>query len=363
MSRLRNKEFVDFFELKKIPKDVNVREFIQEEAASKWRDKGLLKAAPRFGKILTTFKIINKLSKVNKILVCYPRVDIEEGWKNDKEKWGFDKELVFTTYRSIKKLIPTDYDFVVFDEIHECSIAELKEVNKFKNIPCLALSGTVTGKTQKKIDYHTSITPFYQYPISKAVEEGILTDYNILIHMLKPSRTERAKMDKYIYVIEKLEEEGKPTFFLELKMIQVLQKSETILEETKRLIEEFGEERVLVFCGQTEMADQLGIPTYHSKNNEKQLLKDFCEGRGDKLATIKMVQAGITINPINKGVVAYTSGNPEDFAQKVSRLLGFEYQNIDKKAEIHILALDNSFSRNRLYTALLFFDEKKIKYL
>ena len=120
----------------------------------------------------------------------------------------------------------------------------------------------------------------------------------------------------------------------------------------------------MVFCGVTQVADSLGIPVYHSKAREKDLFLDFCVGGGNvnQLATIKMMQAGITINPINKGIINYMSGNPEDSAQKICRFLGLEYNNPDKKAEIHIVSSNEDFEISRLKTGLAFFDQSKIKW-
>lgn len=138
------------------------------------------------------------------------------------------------------------------------------------------------------------------------------------------------------------------------------------MNKTRQLIQKYPDDRLLVFCGVTEIADKLGIPAYHSKAKEKELFLDFCVGGAggtNQLATIKMMQAGVTINPINKGIVNYMSGNPEDSAQKICRFLGFEYNNPSKKAEVHIVSTNEPFELVRLKTGLAFFDQSKITYL
>ena len=76
-----------------------------------------------------------------------------------------------------------------------------------------------------------------------------------------------------------------------------------------------------------------------------------------------MMQSGITILPISLGIINYMSGNPEDSAQKICRFLGIEYDNLNKKAEIHIICSNTDFEKKRIETALMFFDENKIKYV
>jgi superfamily II DNA or RNA helicase len=352
--------------------NMDIREKRQLEAINSFNKKGLIKAAPRFGKIKTSIGIMER-EKPQRILISYPRTDIKEGWLNDFEKWGFDADISFQTFKSIKKEAANEWDMFVIDEIHEASVNQLKEINTLvKKTPLvLALSGTVTNKTQREIEYHTGIRPCYSYSIEEAVEEGILCDYQILLHkvpldnkkLLYGSKTEKRKFKDYGFVKTKLEKEYKPTFFLDLKQIQIIQNSYSKLEKTKELLQQFKEERILVFCGTTEIADNLGIPVYHSKSKERELFINFCNGEGNHLATINMMQAGVTIAPINKGIMNYTSGSPESFGQRACRFLGFEYNTPDKKAEIHIITTDEEFELERLKTAMSFFDPSKIHYV
>ena len=98
----------------------------------------------------------------------------------------------------------------------------------------------------------------------------------------------------------------------------------------------------------------------YSEFSEKEIFNSFCNGEGNHLATIKMMQSGITILPISLGIINYMSGNPEDSAQKICRFLGIEYDNLNKKAEIHIRCSKTDFEKKRIETALMFFDENKI---
>lgn len=344
-----------------------MREIRQKEAVDKYRKgtKKLLKAAPRFGKIKVTLDIIER-DGYEKILVLYPRKDIKEGWIKDIKKFSCGKDFSFQTFRSAKKEYEKDWDFIVIDEIHEASVSQLKGmdvlIEKCKNV--IALSGTVTQTTEKRIMTITGIVPYYEYSISQAVEEGILTDYKIFIHTISLSDgggLQKISFSKQVRLKEKLEREKKSSFFVDLRLINILQNSQAKLKKTKELLERFKGERILVFCGVKEVADSLGIPVYHSGNKDSEVFKKFCEGDGiDECATIKMAQSGITVLPINKGIINYTSGDPEDTAQKICRFLGFEYLTPDKIAEIHLISSDENFEKYRLNTALSFFDKSKM---
>lgn len=356
-----------------------IREKRQEEAAYSFKKQGVIMAAPRFGKIRTSIKIMQR-EAIKRVLISAPRVDIFTGWDKDFAETGYKpEEVTYTTFNSLHKYNPEDFDMLIVDEIHEASATKLRAIRKFVDTKMfiLGLSGTITDKTEKNIYYAADLALCYSYPISLAVEEGILTDYEITIHKVnlhgKPTGkytnrgkdvSEHEKFQSVYFVMDKLKKQKKNYFHLELQLINMLQNSYSKLMKTKQLINQFADERILVFCGTTEIADSLDIPVYHSKAKEKELFQNFCSGvEGfNHMATIKMAQAGVTVLPIHKGIVNYTSGNPEDAAQKICRFLGLEYNTPSKKADIHLVVAEESFELIRIRTALQFFDKSKIKY-
>jgi len=348
------------------------RNKLQNRAANNYKDKGIFWCSPRMGKIRTTFLLCEKQG-FKKIRVFAPRIDIFQGWKDDAIKFDFKGELLFYTTTIASKMVYQDVDLIVLDEIQEYSFEQLKGIKKLigKN-KSIALTGTMTNKTLSDIQTILGMNVCFKYTIEEAVEDGVLSDYKLYIHEVelddvskyivtkKGSITEKKRMQQLTWLKDKLSKEGKPTFFLDLKIINLLQNSLAKRNKTISLLNEYKGERILVFCGTTETADKLGIPVYHSKSKEKELFNAFCNGEGETLATIKMMQAGITIKPINKGIANYISGSPEESTQKLCRFLGYEFLNPDKIAEIHIICSNTDFEKARLKTALTWFDENKI---
>lgn len=351
-----------------------MREERQREAVEAYLasdGKTIIYAAPRFGKIKVAIDIMMEKGYKRPIVVA-PRKDIFTGWLNDTKKWGFSHKLAFSTFASIKGICSSCYDFLIIDEPHELSINQQEGLKILvKRLPTLGLTGTMTNKTANELYDNLGLDTCYKYTIDQGVEEGILADYEMCIHRVpldnkkliytsaKGKRyTEKGYFDLFMYVRQK----AKMKHFIDMKLINIIQNSHAKLEKTKQLLGRYHKDRVLVFCGTTETADKLGIPVYHSKSRETEIFSSFCQGiKYDQLATIKMMQAGITVSPIHRGIINYTSGNPEDCAQKICRFLGFEYSNPDKKAEIHIISSNEEFEIGRLKTALLFFDQTKIK--
>lgn len=358
---------------------MSIRDERQKEASDsylRYKGRRLILAAPRFGKIKTAINVFREM-KTKSVLICYPRTEIKSSWEKDFKKWSYDSsEVIYTTYASLHKFVG-QVDLVVLDEVQEMSPAQLKTAKStLKNQrDILCLSGTVTNKTMTSLKYNLDIDPCFEYTIEQAVEEGIISDYEIFVHQVKLDKTkpqysnksggkvsEKKKFDAYMWVKKELEAKKEPYFFLDLKMISIIQNSHSKLMKTRELLHSFRNQRCLVFTGLTSIADQLEVPVYHSKSKNKEVFEDFCAGRNyNHLACVKLVQSGITIMPLSHSIINYTSGNPEDTCQKICRMLNMEYDNLNKKASIHIISTDEEFETDRLTTALSFFDKKKIK--
>jgi hypothetical protein len=164
-------------------------------------------------------------------------------------------------------------------------------------------------------------------------------------------------------VIASLERQGKSTMFLRLARMRIIQNSISKLEKTKELIKKHKDERVLVFCGVTKIADQLGIPSYHSKKEEKQKFEDFASGKGNHMAVVKIGNTGVTYKPLNRVIINYFDSNAENLAQKINRCMAMEYNNPDKRAQIYIVCSNEDVEAKWLQKALEFFDKNKIKFV
>lgn len=345
------------------------REELQAEWVDSWRDRGILNLCPRAGKIKVSIDICRKYN-IKDILICYPRKDIQASWEADFKKWGFnDSGVEYSTFASLDKKLKRNYGLVILDEIHEASDAQLTKINaRIQTSSSLGLSGTITKKTEDNIYGMTGMEICAKYSIEEGVRDNILPDYQIFIHQIpldslvldEKGRSEKKRFSNIQFLMNT---KKMPRQFASLKLIQIIQGSLSKLNKTKELIKQYEADRLLVFCGTTNIADQLGINCYHSKSKEGKILEDFLSGILDHLCCIKLLQAGVTVKPIRRGIINYMSGNPEDSAQKIARFLTLEYNNPDKRAEIHIISSTEKFELDRLKTGLMFFEQNKIKYI
>ena len=164
---------------------MTVRDKRQKEFADLWMNHGrfgILNLCPRFGKIRTAINIFNQFDNPH-ILIAYPDNKIKQSWQDEFElmQWG-DDNVTYTTHRSLSKHVEV-WDIVVIDEIHLLSEAQRKVCKDLfdRNIYVLGLTGTLSKWTRRDLRMELGIEVMAEYPIHKAIEEGVITDYQITV--------------------------------------------------------------------------------------------------------------------------------------------------------------------------------------
>lgn len=360
---------------------MSLRDIRQQELADRWIDYGkfgIINAAPRLGKIRISLLIMEKI-KPKIVLIAYPDNKIRDSWLEDFDKFGFiSPSIRFTTFLSLHKHTQEVYDLIILDECHLLSDAQIEECKALiasQVRRCvLGLTGTLSRWTAKGLSEGLSLPVVAKYSIEMAIKEGILPDYEInvvrvplddrIVNDYNGKRTtEKKKFANYKWVVDKLEREEKNSFHMKLKMIGILQSSIAKKNATIRLIEKFKDERLLVFVGRVNIADDLKIPSYHSKSTNKKVWNGFINGDIKHLAVCKMGSTGITFLPLSKVIINYFSSSSEDLTQKILRCMSLEYDNLEKKSIIYIVCSTEYIEEKWLSKALSMFSNDKIKYI
>jgi hypothetical protein len=360
---------------------MTLRDKRQAEFADVWWNHGkfgILNLCPRFGKIRTTINILKKMEPDCSILIAYPDNKIKQSWIEDFEEMDYENDnITYTTHLSIHKHTGTEFDIVVIDEIHLLSEAQIGAcVDLFSiNDNILGLTGTLSRWTKRTLRDDLSLSVVAEYPIEKAIEEGVIADYqitvvkvpldNIVRNEYGKKKIKKTELQQFKYLtgtINRMMYSGGNTMFMRLARMRLIQSSLAKLNKTKQLLNQYKDERVLVFCGTTKIADSLGVPSHHSKSKDKDAFKRFAEGEGKHMAVVKIGNTGITYKPLNKVIINYFDSNAENLAQKINRCMAMEYNTPDKKADIYIISSQENVEEKWLNKALEFFDKKKINY-
>jgi superfamily II DNA or RNA helicase len=355
---------------------MSIRDRLQQEWAKKCLEtrNGILDVAPRAGKCRVGVLVFRELEPTERIVIAYPDASIKQSWVDEFEETKYyNPNIQFTTFRSLEKWINEEGVLFVVDECHLLSdnnIASVKQIQAKNDV--LAFTGTLGKETKKKLNLELGWPVIVKYTQQQAINDGIVTDYRItvvtvsldnqtLIQYSKKKNTEKRQFDAYSYVITKTENEGKDSMFMKLGRRRIIQGSIGKLNKTKQLLEQFKNERVLVFCGLIKIADSLGIPTHHSKSDDN--LEKFAKGEIPHLAVVRMGNAGITYKPLNKVIINSFDSNSENMQQRINRAMNMEYDNPEKIADIYILSSDEEVELRWLNRALQPFKQEKIRWL
>jgi superfamily II DNA or RNA helicase len=313
-----------------------------------------------------------------KALVVIPKLSIKESWLAELKKLDIpelEDHLTFTTYLSIGKQNPNEYDIVYLDECHNILETHDSFLSNFKG-KILGLTGTPPKyNDSEKGRMVSAYCPIkYTFTIDEATDSKILNDYQIVVHELELSKLLTLKKTKkqggYWWTSEVKDYEyftGKcgEAQTLKAKQLSAIMRMRCLMEYTtkedyvKSLLNNITS-KCIIFANTQNQADKLSKHSYHSGNpKNEENLELFSDGRIDRLSCVLQLSEGVTIPNLKQGIIMHAYGNERKTAQRIGRLLRL---NPKEKATCHILCYKGTQDEYWVQTALKDFDPKKIKY-
>ena len=358
-------------------KDKNI---IQEEALnelSKVR-KGTISMSVGTGKTLVGLKHMASLYHDNAFfLVVAPKVSIYKSWIDDAKKFDMEyliPHITFSTYLSLTKQ-DLDYEAVYLDEAHSLLNSHSWWLSAYQGY-LIGLTGTPPkieysekGKLFKKF-----IPVVYSYVTDEAVEDKILNDYEITVHMLDldtKHNVKAGKAPKLFYTSEQANYDywtsrcakakpGKEMMMMRVMRMKAIMSFPSKVTYAKQLLNRMGDKTIL-FANTQEQADSFGIESYHSTNpKSEQNLEDFKNGTIDQLSCVLQLSEGINIPNLKIGIIMHAYGNERKASQRIGRLMRL---NPNDKSAIHVLCYKDSIDEQWVKSALEDYDQTKITYL
>lgn len=373
---------------------MTVRDKIQKEACEAIinnKFQGIIDVSPRVGKSRILIMTLRKLKKKVPILITYPTNNIKESWEEELEKWNYDDDhITFINQRSLHTLSKkelNEYSVIVSDECHSLSPAQLSHLMSFKG-QVLGLSGSINKTTKDRLEAFLGLVTIYQYTVSEAVEDEIISDYRIKIITLplnskikyidagskkKPFKTTEEAHYKYLTrqfvqassweaennkLALKDREPSKEGWIKSLigTRARAIYSYKSKIELCKKLLTKL-EGKVLVFTGLTD--NDICAHKYDSKTEEDNLTL-FKEGKIKQIQVVEQVSMGQTIPGLKQGVFHQLKSNSELMLQKALRMCNYE-DGIP--ATIYILCYENTNDEKWVKKAVAMLDPDKIEYL
>ena len=290
-------------------------------------------------------------------LVVAPKLSIFESWKDDGIKFGISgANIDFTTYLSLNKLDPNNYDVLVLDECHSLLSSHSKFLSLFKG-RILGLTGTPPrhSSSEKGMIVNHYCPIIFKYITDDAVGDDILNDYRILVHKMPlstinsiPVNVKSSGMQfytserkNYEYWTKRILEAQtkKQEQIASVMRMRVLMDFRTKENYIKKLLGDI-EDKCIVFCNTQDQADRLCKYSVHSNNPDAEdNLEKFKKGRIEKLSCVLQLNEGVNIPELRAGIIMHAYGNERKSAQRIGRLLRL---NPDETAIVHILCYEDT---------------------
>ena len=308
-----------------------------------------------------------------KVLIVAPKKAIFQSWKDDAEKFGKEYllgRMVFTTYLSLNKHNPNDYNAVYLDEAHSLLDSHRGFLQLYGG-KILGLTGTPPkrGYSEKGKLVQEFCPVVYTFKADDAIENGILNDYQIIVHELRLSNEKNYTVNmqnksyvtseelNYTYWSRRVDVGNGNMHIIRVMRMKALMEYPTKEKYTKKLMESINN-KCIVFANTQAQADKLCPHSYHSGNKDsEENLMLFKEGKITKLSTVLQLNEGVNIPNLKQGIIMHAYGNERKASQRIGRLLRL---NPDEKAIVHILCYVDTIDERWVKEALEGFDQTKI---
>jgi len=352
------------------------REEIQTAAlkATDGKQKCTIVLGTGVGKTLVGLKHIEQnTTRLMKVLIVAPKKSIFQSWKDDAIKFKkveLLNRMVFTTYLSLNKNNPDDYDVVYLDEAHSLLDSHREFLDLYKR-KIVGLTGTPPKyKDSEKGKLVQEFCPVvYTFKADDAIENGILNDYQIIVHelsldtnknypvLMKTKSFITSELQNYNYWGQRLETGSGPVHILRVMRMKAMMEYPSKEKYTKKLLNSINT-KCIVFANTQDQADRLCTYSYHSNNPESEdNLQQFKDGNISELSTVMQLNEGVNIPNLRQGIIMHSYGNERKASQRIGRLLRL---NPDDKAIVHILCYMGTVDEKWCKEALEGFDQSKI---
>jgi len=309
-------------------------------------------------------------------LVVAPKVSILNEWKAQAVQHGLDyllPHITFTTYLSLSKQ-KTDHDIIYLDECHSLLFSHKPWLDQHQGC-ILGLTGTPPKfKRSEKGQMVQEFCPIvYEYLVDEAVNDKMLNDYRLIVHMLDLSTKSNLRMEKgdkvwytseqesYNYWSKRIDEAetAKETNIMRIMRMTALKSFPSKEIVVRNLLKDITN-KVLVFANTQIQADSFNLPTYHSGNpKSKENLASFIKGDIMKMVAVDQLNEGVNVTGLKEGIIMHAYGNERRASQRIGRMLRL---NPSETATVHILCYRNTIDEQWVRQALEDFDQSKIYY-
>jgi len=316
------------------------REEIQKlalDATDKRRKCGLSLATGTGKTLVGLMHMERNLTPLMSVLIVAPKLSIFTSWRTEAIKFNKSHLLdnvQFTTYLSLNKLDPREYDMIYFDEAHSLLPSHRDFLDEYDG-KILGLTGTPPKMVNsEKGEMMQEFYPIcYEYLTDDAINDNILNDYKIIVHQLRLDSSNKnvkagsknnpfysTEYANYQYWCNRIEASrpGKEQQISRVMRMKAMMQFPSKEKYTKILSDNI-KSKCIIFANTQEQADELCSHSYHSSNSESDdNLEMFKSGQINKLSCVLQLSEGINIPELRQCIILHAYGNERKASQRIN---------------------------------------------
>jgi superfamily II DNA or RNA helicase len=346
---------------------IRLRDY-QRKALESWIKagmRGVIVLPTGSGKTVIGAKAIEIVSKPS--LVIVPTLDLLSQWKEVLENLfsidvgvigggRFDiKPITVCTYDSayIKaEVLGNRFHLIIFDECHHLPSLGYRQIAEICAAPYrLGLTATLEREDNLHLDIPKLIGGKVYELKPSDLSGKYLAEYElqrISVDLLPDEKEEYEKnwsvytdylkkrginmldisdFEKFIIVASK-DKEGREALLARNKALKIALNSRAKIEQLRKILKENEKEKTIIFTQHNDLVHQISkeflipfITHKTSKDERKEILKGFKEGKYLKIVTSKVLDEGVDVPDASLGIILSGTGSSREFIQRLGRLL------------------------------------------
>lgn len=278
------------------------------DALEQHKYNGVVIAPTGIGKAWILIECLKRLKPKGRVwYLCDSTENRDVTFKKELKKWDAEEwidKIEFMCYQSAYKFDNERGDLMLCDEfdmaltpMYSQGITE----NKFKHKVMVSASLNPEKRAMAK-----TIAPIvFEKYIKEVEDEGLLNKAEHYFVNFMLSKEENSKYLGYNETFRRLLNDDRP-HKARLEMLQIQRKhflsslgsSKNVCKKLIRKLYSDKSNKVLVFCGLSDQADEICDYSYHSKS-EYDYLKPFDEGKIRVLTVVAKADRGLNLNGVN----------------------------------------------------------------
>lgn len=362
--------------------NLSLREY-QEEALKRWTKSGMrgsIVLPTGSGKTVIGIKAIEKLN--SSAIVIVPTLDLMNQWTQVIEKYfvnakigklggGTDdiQAITVATYDSAyirAANIGNKFSLIIFDEVHHLAAPGFRSIAEQMAAPYrLGLTATIEREDDLHKDFPKLIGGgvVYQVNPSELAKNKHLATYEVERRQVKMTPEEQQEYEKnfgtYQACLKRLgirmqyagafrrlimmsgrSKVAREALLARNKAMDIALNSKSKIEELREILAEHKGKKTIIFTQHNslvyEISDKFLIPfiTYRTgKEERKDALEGFRQGRYLALVTSKVLDEGVDVPDAELGIIVSGTGSGREFIQRLGRLLRPK-KDTNKKAKL-----------------------------